>query len=59
LQAVKTNKMTYMEDLLRLKQARIAALEAELSRLRGEVEECKMKLQNSEQQLKTIYDENR
>ncbi len=48
-----------MEDLLRLKQARIAALEAELSRLRGEVEECKMKLQNSEQQLKTIYDENR
>ena len=48
-----------MEDLLRLKQARITALENELQKLRGEVEECKMKLQQSQQQLKTIYDENR
>lgn len=51
--------MIYMEDLLRLKQARITALETELYKLRGEVEECKIKLQKSQHELNTIYDENR
>ena len=51
--------MTYMEDLLRLKEARISALETELDRVRGEVEECKIKLEKSQHELKTIYDENR
>ena len=51
--------MTHMEDLLRLKQARIDALEKELHRLQSDVEKLKADAEINNNFLTEIYYENR